>query len=287
MGRLCSINGGATIKRDALHHSTINDSVFVNCHQYNRCHREPRCPPLPAPEHLPQSPPRVKTNPQAANDAGAPPRKRIRLSPELRSQQILDAALLEFSRHGFSATRIEDIAHGAGLSKAGVYAHFSGKEQIFQALLARLPLPPILSEDSHDSATPTSTDQAPFARFVDNLYDQLSAPGMMSILRLVIAESGRCEHLIRQWRREALIPHHAQYKALIERAVASGELTGSVVVESSLLALAPAVFAAIHAMIFQEDANPQDLLAMRAAHKRMLFDALSLNRPSGNDAAPD
>ena len=62
-------------------------------------------------------------------------RKRVRLKPEVRSRLILEAALVEFGARGFSATRIEDIARRAGLSKSGVYAHYAGKEEIFEALL--------------------------------------------------------------------------------------------------------------------------------------------------------
>lgn len=73
------------------------------------------------------------TQPQTA---AASPRTRIRLEPEVRKQLILDAALAEFSAHGFTATRIDDIAKRAGLSKGGFYAHNPSKEEVFSALLA-------------------------------------------------------------------------------------------------------------------------------------------------------
>ena len=38
------------------------------------------------------------------------PKRRLRLAPEARVPQILDAALQEFSRRGFSAARMDDIA---------------------------------------------------------------------------------------------------------------------------------------------------------------------------------
>lgn len=60
---------------------------------------------------------------------------RVRLKPEVRSRLILEAAQVEFGAKGFTATRIEDIAARAGLTKTGVYAHFPGKGAIFEALL--------------------------------------------------------------------------------------------------------------------------------------------------------
>ncbi|RTL42051.1 MAG: TetR/AcrR family transcriptional regulator, partial [Rhodocyclaceae bacterium] len=53
-----------------------------------------------------------------STDTGASqPRKR--LTPATRIPLILDAALAEFSAHGYSATRFDDIANRAGLSKGG------------------------------------------------------------------------------------------------------------------------------------------------------------------------
>ena len=51
--------------------------------------------------------------------------------------QILDAALEEFAERGFAATTMDDIARRCGLSKGGLYAHFAGKDLIFEALLHR------------------------------------------------------------------------------------------------------------------------------------------------------
>jgi AcrR family transcriptional regulator len=54
-----------------------------------------------------------------------------------RHQRILDAALQVFSRRGYHAARVDDIAETARTSKGGVYFHFPNKEAIFLALLQR------------------------------------------------------------------------------------------------------------------------------------------------------
>ncbi len=54
-----------------------------------------------------------------------------------RRAQILDAARACFIRNGYGHTRVDDIAKEAGLSKGGVYFHFSSKREIFDALLER------------------------------------------------------------------------------------------------------------------------------------------------------
>ena len=53
-----------------------------------------------------------------------------------RSQRlVLDAALRLFSRHGYGATTMRQIAAVAGISTGAVYHHFPDKETIFHALL--------------------------------------------------------------------------------------------------------------------------------------------------------
>jgi AcrR family transcriptional regulator len=57
---------------------------------------------------------------------------------EERQKQILEAAVTEFARHGFHATRMEDIARTAGLSKGAVYLYYKSKDAIITALLRTL-----------------------------------------------------------------------------------------------------------------------------------------------------
>jgi TetR/AcrR family transcriptional regulator, transcriptional repressor of aconitase len=51
-----------------------------------------------------------------------------------RRRQILDAALVCFSRNGFHQTSMQDIFEESGLSPGAVYRYFKGKEEIVQAI---------------------------------------------------------------------------------------------------------------------------------------------------------
>ncbi|XXX71949.1 TetR family transcriptional regulator [Sorangium sp. So ce134] len=50
-------------------------------------------------------------------------------------EQILDAALLVFSRKGYSAATLQDVAAEAGLTRGAVYWHFKGKVELYVALV--------------------------------------------------------------------------------------------------------------------------------------------------------
>lgn len=57
---------------------------------------------------------------------------------QTRRQRILDGAALTFSRRGYRATSVDDIAEASATSKGGIYFHFPNKEAIFLALLERM-----------------------------------------------------------------------------------------------------------------------------------------------------
>ena len=56
-------------------------------------------------------------------------------SADERYVQILKAAKICFLEKGYFATRVDEIARQAGLSKGGVYFHFKSKREIFLALV--------------------------------------------------------------------------------------------------------------------------------------------------------
>ena len=60
-----------------------------------------------------------------------------RLPRQVREQQVLDAAVRVFSRRGFHAASMDEIAEVAGVSKPMVYAYLGTKEELFVACLHR------------------------------------------------------------------------------------------------------------------------------------------------------
>src|SRR5208337_2823448 len=53
---------------------------------------------------------------------------------DARAPEILDAALACFAEKGFAATRMDDIAARAGITKGTIYLYFESKEAVFKAL---------------------------------------------------------------------------------------------------------------------------------------------------------
>lgn len=59
---------------------------------------------------------------------------------ELTKQELLKAAISVFSQKGYAATRLEDIAEEAGVTRGAVYHHFGGKIELFTQIIAKAEL---------------------------------------------------------------------------------------------------------------------------------------------------
>lgn len=56
----------------------------------------------------------------------------------VRRQQVHDAAIAEFSRRGFAATSMADIAAAAGVSRPALYQYFRNKADVFASAFSAL-----------------------------------------------------------------------------------------------------------------------------------------------------
>ncbi len=50
-------------------------------------------------------------------------------------RRIVDAAILEFSQHGFAGARVDRIAQQSGINKAMLYYHFNSKENLYNHVI--------------------------------------------------------------------------------------------------------------------------------------------------------
>src|SRR5690242_11531797 len=63
-----------------------------------------------------------------------------KLSPEAmrqRRQNIVDAAMRQFEKHGFGGASVDEICAEAGISKGALYTHFASKEAIMLEWIAQ------------------------------------------------------------------------------------------------------------------------------------------------------
>lgn len=62
--------------------------------------------------------------------------RRTKAEAEQTRRELLDAGLRVFSRKGYAAATLDDVAREAGVTRGAVYWHFGGKAELYQALMS-------------------------------------------------------------------------------------------------------------------------------------------------------
>ncbi|MEI2418199.1 TetR/AcrR family transcriptional regulator [Orrella sp. JC864] len=199
----------------------------------------------------------------------AHPARRVRLRPEVRRRQILDAALAEFSAVGFEGATMDRIAQRTGLTKAGLYAHFKSKEHVLEALLVSN----IFDQSSHPhwQWTDGATLEETIDRYLGSVYRFIRDPRVQATFRLLIAESGRAPERIRRWNEAIFRPHAAQRQRELDECVARGLVPDNAVSRKFSLASAPALQALMAWLLLDARQAEQEEAEIRAAHREMLL----------------
>lgn len=193
---------------------------------------------------------------------------RQRLPAPVRTTQILDAAQRVFSERGFAASRMDDIAAAAGLSKGGIYTHFKSKEEIYEALLARLPVPSVDSGAAVARGARVTVDQL-VEQVIEPMYVVLRDPNTLLTLRMLLADGARVPEHTARWRAAAVEPFLAGIERLVRRGVRQGALRKCVLTQAPWLLVAPSVYAMLNRLI-QGDDNAGLLAEQKKAHIAMV-----------------
>jgi len=148
---------------------------------------------------------------------------KFRRRAEARPDEVLDAALALFIEKGFAATRVEDIAKRAGLSKGAVYLYFPSKEAVLAALVQRAIVP------IADSALQTLHDYEGDPRIViglvlNMLAARLSDPKVLAMPKLILREVLGFPELAQMYRREVIDRVIPAVEGLIRRGIDQGYL---------------------------------------------------------------
>ena len=97
--------------------------------------------------------------------------RRTKEDAEKTRLKIIEAALILFSRNGYSNTTLAMIGTEAGYSRGPIYWHFKNKEDLFQAVLAysQEPLEQLVAQARNGELLPLATIE----RFVTRWFDLL------------------------------------------------------------------------------------------------------------------
>lgn len=202
----------------------------------------------------------------AADDRPRPPNRAERAAD--RRQAIFDAALDEFIDRGYAAARLDDVARRAGVAKGTIYLHFKDKQALFEELVRSALLPLI----GRLVAPPPAggSVRAVLESFAENFATEIVATRRSAIVRLIMAEGPRFPDIADFYYREVVSRGLAGMRALIELAIARGEIRASGLKDFPQIVVAPAMVAVIWQGLFARHA-PLDAAAMLRVHLDLIF----------------
>ena len=148
---------------------------------------------------------------------------KFRRRAEARPDEVLDAALALFIEKGFAATRVEDIAARAGLSKGAVYLYFPSKEAILEGLVKRAVVP-IADTALGVLETYAGDPRLVISSVLKMVAGRLSDPRMVAIPRLLIREMIHFPEFAQMYRREVLDRVLPAVERLLQNGIDEGYL---------------------------------------------------------------
>lgn len=213
-----------------------------------------------------------------------PRRVAFRAEPAGKAETILAAAERAFLAGGFGAVTMDAIAREAGVSKATVYAHFHGKEELFGAVVGHV------SERRFGGFSAEALDPVEIAASLTTIarrfLDLVLSPEAIALNRIIVGEVTRFPVLGEVFWAAGPERQRAQIEAFLRRAAAAGSLTIS---DARLAAEQFAALARgeIHLRSLLRLEDPGDPAALGAAAASAVATFLRAFQRGGGDRAAE
>ena len=171
----------------------------------------------------------------------AEPRGKRERRKEARPGELLDAALDLFVEKGFAATRVEEVAARAGVSKGTLFLYFPSKEDLFKAVV-------------RESIAGRFTEWADFLEHYEGSTSDLVREAMRQwwerigntrasgITKLVMSEAGMFPEIADFYQHEVIEPGNDLIRRILQRGIQRGEFRPLDLDHAILGLVAPMIF---------------------------------------------
>ena len=164
-----------------------------------------------------------------------PSQNRVR-RPQDRSREVVQAALKLFVERGFAATKLEDVARAAGVSKGLPYLYFRSKEDLFKAVIAEAILEPLAMGEQFVAAY--EGHSADLLRILFERYRDFNESPSGGVTKLVIGEAGNFPDVARYFIEEIDQRVRRLFETVLRRGVERGEFRPIADIAATVLTIA-------------------------------------------------
>jgi AcrR family transcriptional regulator len=147
---------------------------------------------------------------------------RWRRRKEARPAELTAAALELFVEKGFAATRLDEVAGRAGVSKGTLYLYFDSKEELFKAVI-REGLLPLLAEGETLVANASGPASELFRAIVLRWWQVVGDNPIGGISKLIFAEARNFPEIARFYSEEVIERGKRLLAAALQRGIDTGE----------------------------------------------------------------
>ncbi|MDM0018065.1 TetR/AcrR family transcriptional regulator [Variovorax saccharolyticus] len=160
---------------------------------------------------------------------------------EARPGELLEAALDLFVEKGFAATRSEEVAARAGVSKGTLFLYFQSKEELFKAVVIEN-LAGRFTEwnQEFDEYEGTTADMLRYCMRI--WWERVGATKASGLTKLMMSEGRNFPELAEFYRREVVQPGHELLRRIVQRGIDRGEFAPVEVDLAIYTVIAPMIF---------------------------------------------
>ena len=202
---------------------------------------------------------------------------------EARPGELLDAALDLFVEKGFAATKVEDVAARAGVSKGTLFLYFSSKEELFKAVVRENISGRFIEWNSEFESFEGSTADM-LGHCMTMWWTRVGATRASGITKLMMSEAQNFPELAAFYQDEVIAPGQALIRRVLQRGMDAGEFRQLDLNYAVYSVIAPMVFLILakHSSgVCLRDATPLDAEQFITSQLAIVLHGLSFAPQAG------
>jgi AcrR family transcriptional regulator len=164
---------------------------------------------------------------------------------EARPQELLEAALALFGEKGFAATRSEEVALRAGVSKGTLYLYYPSKEELLKAVI-RENLSQLIAEGSEAAEGFEGPTADLLAHLMQTWWERVGNTPASAIHKIMMSEVRNFPEIAQFYNDEVIAPANRLLSRAVQRGIDRGEFRTVPLNEITLVLFAPMIFMSLH-----------------------------------------